>query len=87
MFRHLGTLKTAEDPRTQLAFPNFEQAIGELVRSMRTQRGRDGIDFTGHAKRAVTWELLGYPVAVFGPICGADEAHRIFGTLAQSVLW
>ena len=35
MLRHLRTLKEPDDPRTQLAFPNPEQAVGKLVRSIR----------------------------------------------------
>ena len=27
MFRHLRTLKKSDDPRTQLAFPDFEYAV------------------------------------------------------------
>ena len=41
VFRHLGTLEKTNDPRIQLAFADFEYAIGELASRLMAERSLD----------------------------------------------
>ena len=41
VFRHLGTLEKTDDPRIQLAFADFEYAVGELASRVMAQRSFD----------------------------------------------
>ena len=41
VFRHLGTLEKTDDPRIQLAFADFEYAVGELASRLMSQRSFD----------------------------------------------
>ena len=41
VFRHLGTLEKTDDPRIQLAFADFEYAVGELASGLMPERSFD----------------------------------------------
>ena len=76
MASHLTTLEEADDPRTELAFSDLEQAIGQLLCGIVREGRIHGSGFDGHAKGTVAWKLLGNALVIFGPVRRADHTFR-----------